>query len=108
MQYCTTTELRHFTADECLEIALTHRTVPKTCEHLYLNGQGIILHPDLLEKMKAPELDTDAEVDDQNTISMDSEASWEVVEKVVSNRQFSMSLNWCFITFKNQNNMGAR
>lgn len=48
-----------FTAEECLELALTHKTVPHTCEHLFLKGQGIILHPDLLEKMKAPELDTE-------------------------------------------------
>ena len=74
LQYCTATDLRHFTAGECLEIALTHSTVPHTCHHLYLKGQGVILHPDLLETMKAAEVNIE-DTDDESTVYVDSEIS---------------------------------
>lgn len=31
---------RNFFAEECMEMALTHTSVPHTCEKFYLNGQG--------------------------------------------------------------------
>ena len=75
MQYCTAKDLSHLTAEECLAIALTHTTVPVTCEHLYLKGQGITLHPDLKETINSPELDVSMDAEEKNAVYIDSETS---------------------------------
>lgn len=36
------TDMRNFLADDCMEIALTHTTLPFQCQHFYLTGQGLM------------------------------------------------------------------
>lgn len=45
------TDVRQFFAEECLEMALTYASVPRTCEQ-FLAGQGIMGTKDLTTQAK--------------------------------------------------------
>uniref|UniRef100_A0A3B4B3Q5 FAD-dependent oxidoreductase domain containing 2 n=1 Tax=Periophthalmus magnuspinnatus TaxID=409849 RepID=A0A3B4B3Q5_9GOBI len=41
LEHCVQTDLRHFYAESCFRLSLTHRQPPLYCQHGYLKGQGL-------------------------------------------------------------------
>ncbi|XP_072299588.1 FAD-dependent oxidoreductase domain-containing protein 2 [Eucyclogobius newberryi] len=50
LEHCVQTDLRHFYAEACFRLSLTHRQPPLSCQHEYLRGQGLSQNGQLGQK----------------------------------------------------------